>query len=315
MTYRGVSRTVLYRIFTAALFTSWTVGASAQIVLPADVKPTCTVAPVEIASWFESKTVTANGRGKPANSLTFPDKPNCSFFKWSWQMFLWLTSPPPPSYGGGTHVFNSPVFYDVSRADQNNQRTIIPSSPGILRGILSDIPQRGPGLRPVVFDHSGKMFNLVEPNRAPDGRAVLFDRANRPIEIERAEITPEGKAAFLGRGGRMIDAQTLRRGEVRVRDRSGKRLNLRDVRLVLNGRAFAVLSPTTAMEFEQAQAGNHTALLAQNNSLVLYGMHVNDVFAYLRTGQQKQTGGLNPKPTRFPYHPRRLTADHRFRAL
>ena len=61
---------------------------------------------------------------------TRPVDPFCSFYKWSQQMFLWLTSPVPSRYGAGSHVFNSPVFYAVSPPDSNNQRTLIPHAPG-----------------------------------------------------------------------------------------------------------------------------------------------------------------------------------------
>src|SRR5712691_1987408 len=93
--------------------------ANAQ-TLPTDAKPTCTVPTAEFAGWFEAGAVTANGVVKPANSVTFPDIPNCSFYKWSQQMFLWLNSPAPATYGGGGgRIFESPAFYDVSPLDQN----------------------------------------------------------------------------------------------------------------------------------------------------------------------------------------------------
>ena len=69
--------------------------ANAQIVVPNDAKPTCTVSSVEFKSWFASGSVTPNGIVDPADSVTFSNVPNCDFYKWSQQMFLWLTSPAP----------------------------------------------------------------------------------------------------------------------------------------------------------------------------------------------------------------------------
>ena len=60
---------------------------------------------------------------KPANSVLFPDVPNCSFYKWSEQMFPWLTSPAPPRYGrSGGLIMNTPAFYDVSLPDSSGRR-------------------------------------------------------------------------------------------------------------------------------------------------------------------------------------------------
>jgi hypothetical protein len=68
-----------------------------QQPLPTDAGSTCatSLTPAEFNSWFESGAVSLNGAVKPANSVTFPDIPNCSFYKWSEQMFLWLGSQIP----------------------------------------------------------------------------------------------------------------------------------------------------------------------------------------------------------------------------
>jgi len=103
--------------------------ASAQIVLPSDPKPTCTVSASAFAGWFQSGSVTRNGIVNPADSVGFPtDNTNCDFYKWSSQMFLWLTS---PSYLGVGSVFDSPVFYNVSPADGQGQRRLIANTPDL----------------------------------------------------------------------------------------------------------------------------------------------------------------------------------------
>src|SRR6185369_2461920 len=104
-----------------AIASSW--FSSAQS-LPTDAQTTCTVTAPVFASWFESGSVTLNGVVKPADSVNFPNIPNCSFHQWSEQMFLWLTSPAPAKYGGGGgRIFNSPAFYDVSPPDASGDRT------------------------------------------------------------------------------------------------------------------------------------------------------------------------------------------------
>src|SRR5262249_7734327 len=153
----GLARTLL----AATALVSFGQIASAQTVLPADAKQTCMVSAVEFASWFTSGSVTANGGVDPADSLTLPHIPNCSFYKWAEQMFLWLTSPVPPKFGSGTHVFNSPVFYDVSPPDvsqppdAHRRRMLTPNQPGQIRILNASIPQRGPQKQPVAFDKTG----------------------------------------------------------------------------------------------------------------------------------------------------------------
>lgn len=100
---------------TLVLGVSFLNAGCATTFVPSDAKAICTVttngAPA-FASWFESGTVTLNGVVKPANSVTFPNTPNCSFYQWSEQMFLWMTSPAPATYGGGGgRIFDSPAFF------------------------------------------------------------------------------------------------------------------------------------------------------------------------------------------------------------
>jgi len=66
---------------------------SAQTI-PSDAQTTCTVAPADFAGWFETGTPAVSGVVKPADSLNFPDQPNCSFYQWAEQMFLWLSPRP-----------------------------------------------------------------------------------------------------------------------------------------------------------------------------------------------------------------------------
>jgi hypothetical protein len=104
--------------------------------LPTDPFPACVVAPDDFLLWFPGG-VSVNGVVQPADSVNFPDTPNCSFYQWSAQMFLWLTSPTPSAFAGG-RTFNSPTFYDVSRADSAGERVFIandPVSPPLLNTI------------------------------------------------------------------------------------------------------------------------------------------------------------------------------------
>lgn len=79
-------------------------------------------------TWFAGAAITQNGLVVPANSANFQATSNMNFFKWSMQMFSWLTS---STAGGalqtGKFVFNSPVFFTVSPADASGNRSITPN--------------------------------------------------------------------------------------------------------------------------------------------------------------------------------------------
>src|SRR5262245_36655159 len=92
--------------------------------IPSDAQTTCTVTAAQFAGWFETGTPSLNGVVKPADSLNFPDNPNCDFYLWAEQMFLFLTSP-ATDCGGGTHVFDTPAFFDVSPPDPGGSRIFI----------------------------------------------------------------------------------------------------------------------------------------------------------------------------------------------
>jgi hypothetical protein len=120
----------LSKLAALALLSS-TAFANAQTI-PNDALATCTVPPAAFNAFFESGTPSLNGVVNPADSVAFPNNPNCSFYQWSMQMFLWLTSPAPVTYGGGGgRIFDSPAFFDVSPPDQNGQRTFIPHFSGL----------------------------------------------------------------------------------------------------------------------------------------------------------------------------------------
>src|SRR3954470_21971248 len=93
----------LLAMSVAAAATSVTLSniVHAQAVPTDPAAGNCQISPGNVAAMFESGSVTLNGVVKPANS-TVALAPNCGFFSWTEQMFLWLTSPAPSRYGGGS---------------------------------------------------------------------------------------------------------------------------------------------------------------------------------------------------------------------
>ncbi len=70
---------------------------------------TCNLSDSNFDSWFVSGKASKNGPVTFANSVDFPEENTvCDFYKWSHQMFLWVTSP-----AGQSIVLESALFYDV----------------------------------------------------------------------------------------------------------------------------------------------------------------------------------------------------------
>src|SRR5476649_428900 len=174
--------------------TAWFASAQA---LPPDAQSTCTVttggAPAFV-TWFDSGSVAANGVVKPANSVVFPDTPNCSFYQWSYQMFLWATSPAPLTYGGGGgRIFDSPAFFDVSPMDASQNRTLIAHTNRLIRNLGVRAAQVGVHGLPVIMDKRGRMFEIETPKLATSGKPLVLNSAGRQIELERINIGADRK--------------------------------------------------------------------------------------------------------------------------
>ena len=75
-------------------------GTADAQVLPPNPDLTCVVPPTEFNSWFDTGHPGLNQPVKEADSVALNTSNNCNFYKWSEQMFLWLTSPASPPYQG-----------------------------------------------------------------------------------------------------------------------------------------------------------------------------------------------------------------------
>ncbi len=283
---------------TALAVASFSQGASAGTPLPPNVQMTCAFSQPDFNAIFESGSVSKDGIVLPADSFAFAPNSLCSFYKWSAQMFLWLTSPAPSRYGPGKHVFDSPVFFSVSPMDANSQRTLIPNAPGRSLPFLPFISQRGKAGQEVVFDDKGKVHNVVRPAVGATGKLLTRDREGQPVEIERVLTARDGKPILLDRTNKQIDAQVARNGLPVLHNDLGVPLNLRASTVLINGLPHLITTSGAVVQPEESQAGGG-ALIAQNNSLVFFLLQVNDVWAYFNTGM-KDNKITNPVPALFP---------------
>ena len=187
-----------------------TASVRADVAIPSDAQASnpavaCTVSPTDFNGWFETGTPSLNGVVKPADSLNFPDKPNCTFYQWAEQMFLWLTSPAVCS--GNTRTFGSKEFFGVSPPDGDGNRILINHNCNLVappHRILSlRSAQRGPHGLPVIFDKAGRMFEVETPLAGPTGKPLVFSSANVSEEVQG--ITEKDKTpVFLNKAGKPI---------------------------------------------------------------------------------------------------------------
>lgn len=265
--------------------------------VPTDPVKTCTVSATEFNTWFESGAISLNGVAKPANSVTFSDSPNCDFYKWSEQMFVWVNSPAPPSYGGGAHIFNSPAFYDVSTLDATFDRTLIPHPSGnSTLGTLSlRAAQVGVHGLPVIMDKRGTMLEIESPQLGPTGKQLILNERGAPVEIARITMGENKKPTFFDKDDKPIqNPKPLIRKELSELKELNQSLIVQ--KFVIDKTPFFLDLSGNVVEVEQGQADG-SILMAQNGSLVYYQAMVNDVYAYFLTGVKD--GQITPG-TQFP---------------
>ncbi|HMA71836.1 MAG TPA: hypothetical protein VKP67_10165 [Xanthobacteraceae bacterium] len=279
--------------------------------IPTDAQTTCTVAPTQFAGWFETGTPSLNGVVKPADSLNFLDRPNCSFYQWAEQMFLWLTSPAPPTYcGGGAHVFDSSAFFDVSPPDPGGNRVFISHtcSPvaGVNRFLSLRASQPGPHGLPVIFNNAGRMLEVETPLTGPTGKPLVFSSSDESVEVQRITVGKDKKPIFLDKAGKPIaGARPIL--HTSLSPTLAKKAPI--VQKFMIGPLPIFVDPFgNVVEFEQGQAQTGGVLMAQTGSLVYYAIMTNDVYAYFLTGlkdhQITPTGATAGEPFgQFPTTP------------
>lgn len=278
---------VTISVFSIAGPTVW--FATAQS-LPPDPQPTCVVTAPVFASWFHAGAVSKNGVVDPANSVTFPGNVanNCNFYRWSEQMFLWLTSPTPRTYGGGGgHIFDSPVFFDVS-PPVAGVRTFILHSVGGIATLNVRAAQVGAHGLPVIMAKGGMMFEVEPPTIAPSGKQLILNRSGRSIEIESATLE-NGKPVLRDKAGMVIPTP-----KAIIRPQLSPE---RTVQRVMIGRTSILLnSAGNVIDTEEGQADG-AVLEAQNGSLIYYQTTWNDFATYFLTGVKN---GVITPGTQFP---------------
>lgn len=275
-------------------------GFSQRVVgqaVPTDSQPTCPISPANFAAMFESGSVTLNGVVKPADS-TQVLMPNCGFFVWTEQMFLWLTSPAPARYGGGGgRILFSPSFYTVTPEDSSGRRSFIANNPSLPFRMMLRATELGPHLLPIVRARTGQIVEVQRINPREPVPPVVRGLDGAQIRLSSVRVM-DGQLQFLDVRGKTVQVRKLRlpvlkRTMVRMPD-SNRVLPMVPVqavkdaiqarKIILNKIPIFIDSGGNVIDVEPGQADGGV-LLTQNGSLIYYITIVNDMFAYHRTMQ------------------------------
>ena len=284
--------------------------------LPADAQPRCAVPASTFASWFQSGVPAVNGVVNPANGVTFPNTPNCSFYQWGAQMFLWLTSPAPAVYGGGAHIFDSPTFFDLSPADSSGQRTMIPHTAGFIHPVAVRASKLGPDHFPVAFTRDGTPVEVQPAQTISNGPLRLLDTTGQQVDVTRVARAQDGTLQLFGANGGAIrprlrqapapaaalpapavgttapvdraapavaDERVLPSELAAGRISTALSTPIRVQKFILNGIPIFIDPFGNLVDVDQEQADG-SVLMAKTGSLIYYTIMVNDVYAYFLTG-------------------------------
>ena len=305
----SIGRNVLAAAFVTAA-TSITLSniVHAQAVPTDPAAGNCQISPGGVASMFESGTVTLNGVVKPANS-TVALAPNCGFFSWTEQMFLWLTSPAPSRYGGGSRIMFSPAFFTVSPEDSTGRRTFIRNQAnGILRMGLR-MTELGPHNLPALVSRSGQVIEVQKPDPKRPVPAVVRLQDGRSVRLGDVRVAPGNRLQFFDTTGKQVQVKRLApppTPRIMVRMTDGTRVPIisraqllkpiQARKLVFRGIPIFIDPANNVIDVEPGQADGGV-LLSQNGSLIFYISVVNDVYAYHRTMQPN----VIPSPTNITF--------------
>lgn len=267
--------------------------AGAQEV-PTDAAGGCPIAASTVDGFFVGGKSTLNAVANPADS-TVVLTPNCPFFQWSEQMYLWLTSPAPAQYGGGSRVMFSPQFFTVT-PESGGRRTFLPNVVGKPLQMRLRATELGVHGLPVVMSRTGHAIEVL-PQKAGATPPAVKLKSGTQVQLSNVKRTAEGTLQFFDRAGKQVEPSFL---------------NLKPIprtRILLDAKARATIVPESALketisahkilvneiplfidlsgnviDVEPGQADGGV-LISQGGSLIYYIAEVNDVFAYHRSMQ------------------------------
>jgi hypothetical protein len=280
--------------------------ANAQTVLPGDAGKTCIVNEDEFKRWFTDGNVKKDGEVKPAGSLSFQPASECAFYRWSEQMFLWLTSP----LSQGRYKFNSSDFFAVDSPGSDGGRKLIRQDDPQQKGIRASIAlvEKNPS---VIVDSRGKQRAAVTLETPADALSPFLDKSNKAVDVVSIAASIEGKPLLLDRFNKALDFKEAANGAPAIAGPSAETVKLANETALVDG-AQHLLTEGGAVVFFNPVATSQVmkdVLIARNGAIVYYLIQVNDVFAYFRIGTE--TNAI-PTPQQLPSEASALAATEAF---
>ena len=319
---------------------------STKLTCPASGPMVTSPATTTFASWFTGGVPNAvNAAVSPADSLNFSNNTanaNTDFYRWSYRMFLWLTSPTPSAYGGTGLVMSSPEFYNVApNAAGNFVMTPNPTNPFLRFGPIKAVemarqkpppPQQlglrvanlGPHDLPLVHDKEGNFFEVLPAKLSAAGKPLLLNPAGKEIELGRIAPNEQGPPKFTDKTGAAVATPQLQITP-QVARKIGMDLpalqklekpqfvfqinpSLINGNRIITGPIFVLPSGAVIPAVVGDSDGN--VQITQAGSLIYYGMAVNDVYAYYVTQINPLVTNNTSAP--FPTDQAQLTAIQNF---
>ncbi|WP_342152794.1 hypothetical protein [Methylorubrum sp. SB2] len=293
----------------AGLVAGLAVGSAGAQILPPNPDPTCTVSQADFNGWFQSQPG-PDQAVKAADSINLDTNGNCNFYKWSAQMFLWLTSPATGPYQGN-RVLDSQIFYQLDKGNLVRQDNTVP------RNLALRATKFGPDGLPIVIDAEGRLREVLP---APKRVGLTAAEGTAPIEIAAVRSTANGTADFLNAQGQQVGSLTPKVSVDMLPQNLGRLAALAPAPRAANDRALAVTDPrqqiadaltakkvlieiatrngSVFMEagtgrlvsLSPGQAGGDGVLVSQQDAVVFYEVLVNDVYAWYLTGRKTPNG-------------------------
>jgi hypothetical protein len=245
---------------------------STTVHLPSNVLMLDSVSQQTISTWFAGGVVSPGGLIFPANSLGFKvidTTTNVDFYKWSEQMFLWITSP----VGNKSIVLESPTFYTVID-NRDGTRNLSQNNFGKQVTMKANLPQVGPHGLHLIRAKNGKRFEVETSDEKK--KETVIDGSGKTIEVGQVKLVGNNVAQFLDVSGKTIShpkpliVAKSNTSNIVHRFKAGKKFIFLDA----NG---------NQIETEEGQAGGDNVLISQNGSMVYYMTMVNDVYAWYLT--------------------------------
>ena len=261
-------------LITAVIFYGCNKKSSLEAsYLPVDVFQKHTLTKANFDLWFMNKKATENGVVLPANSLTSKFDNNFDFYKWSEQMFLWITS-----NSKGKTVMESPTFYTVSPI-VDGKRTLIPHNDSILLRVTTSVSQNGANGLPVIIDKKGNKFEVESSGE--NEKVFVKNEMNKSVLVNKIVSNANGVTHFIDEKGDVINnPKAIINAKTNPKNVLHKfKMGNKNIFLDSNGNSIDV---------ELGQAGSSGIMMAENQSLVYYITMVNDIYAYYLTGYKSK---------------------------